>query len=101
MPRPTYDKNVIYSGVEEEEDEIFVVMATDAVTDPRTMMVHPHNTLITYFAVMYPGIFDDLTSLAICGLSHLYDLLVTMEKYVYFCCRRLCVLRYFLCILWV
>ena len=49
---------------EEEAKEVFVVFEADAVSCPRTMVVHPHDTLITDAAVVCsrrPHIFTFLT----------------------------------------
>jgi len=46
-----------YCGIEQEENEIFVIEFSHAVSDPGTMMIHPLDAFFADSAMMYSRFF--------------------------------------------
>ncbi len=92
----------MYCGVEEEENEIFVIIPADTVAHPGTVVIHPYNTGITYFAVVNPRMLDQLAPLTVGDLLHLFYLLWTRFIIMYSASKRgLRDRLYFLLLLWI
>ena len=64
-----------YCGVEEEEDEVFVVHPADAVAHPGTVMVHPLYALFADAAVVDSGFLHHIAFEAVADIVECFYLL--------------------------
>ena len=55
-------------GIKYEEEEVFVIIETDAVIDPETMVVHLHHTSVATPAMMSPRRLIEITYRAVIHL---------------------------------
>jgi hypothetical protein len=59
--RPNFIKQISYSGIEQEENEVLMVEFPHTITHPRTVVIHPQNAPLAYGAVVNPLLLDHVT----------------------------------------